>query len=33
MNCDKIKKYGITFSSVEDGLKRCAQDYGLYRPV
>lgn len=33
MNCDKAKQYGITFSSVEDGLKRCAQDYGLYRPV
>lgn len=33
MNCDKAKKHGITFSSVENGLKRCAQDYGLYRPV
>ena len=33
MNCDKAKKYGITFSSVEDGLKRCAEDYGLYRPA
>lgn len=30
MNCDKAQKYGITFSSVEDGLKKCAEDYGLY---
>ena len=29
MNCEKAKKYGITFSPVEDGLKRCAADYGL----
>ena len=27
MNCDKLKKYGITFQSVEDGLKTCAKDY------
>ena len=27
MNCDKARKYGINFSSVEDGLKRCANDY------
>ena len=27
MNCQKAKKYGITFSSVEDGLIRCARDY------
>ncbi len=27
MNCDKARKYGIIFSSVEDGLKRCVKDY------
>lgn len=27
MNCDKARKYGVVFSSVEDGLKRCAEDY------
>ena len=27
MNCEKAKKYGIKFSSVEDGLKKCAEDY------
>ena len=27
MNCDKARKYGVAFSSVEDGLKRCARDY------
>ena len=27
MNCDKARKYGVNFSSVEDGLKRCANDY------
>ena len=27
MNCDKARKYGVNFSSVEDGLKRCADDY------
>ena len=29
MNCDKAKKHGVIFSSVEDALKKCAQDYGL----
>ncbi len=29
MNCDKAKRCGITFSSVEDGLKKCAEDYGM----
>ena len=29
MNCDKARKYGVDFSSVENGLKRCAKDYGL----
>ena len=27
MNCEKAKKYGIRFQSVEDGLKSCANDY------
>jgi dTDP-4-dehydrorhamnose reductase len=27
MNCDKARQYGVIFSSVEDGLKRCAKDY------
>jgi dTDP-4-dehydrorhamnose reductase len=31
MNCDKARKYGVTFSSVEDGLKRCALDYNLIK--
>jgi dTDP-4-dehydrorhamnose reductase len=29
MNCEKTKKYGVEFSSVEDGLIKCAKDYGL----
>ncbi len=29
MNCEKAKKYGVNFSSVEDGLKRCLKDYDL----
>ena len=29
MNCSKAKKHGIAFSSVEDGLKRCAEDYDV----
>lgn len=29
VNCEKVKKHGIVFSSVEDGLKKCAKDYGL----
>ncbi|MBE6999655.1 MAG: NAD-dependent epimerase/dehydratase family protein [Ruminococcaceae bacterium] len=29
MNCEKARKYGITFSSVEEGLLRCARDHGL----
>lgn len=28
-NCEKARKYGVTFQSVEDGLKACAKDYGL----
>ena len=29
MSCDKAKKYGVVFNSVEDGLKKCAKDYGI----
>lgn len=29
MNCEKARRYGVEFSSVEDGLKKCAQDYNL----
>lgn len=29
MNCEKATKHGVIFSSVEDGLKKCARDYGL----
>ena len=29
MNCDKARKYGVVFRSVEDGLRLCAEDYGL----
>lgn len=29
MNCAKAKAFGVTFRSVEDGLKQCAQDYRL----
>ncbi|MBO5333255.1 MAG: sugar nucleotide-binding protein [Clostridia bacterium] len=29
MNCEKARKHGIVFSSVEDGLKKCAEDYKL----
>ena len=31
MNCEKAKKYGIEFSNVESGLKKCAEDYNLLR--
>ena len=27
MNCDKAKKQGVIFSTVEKGLVRCANDY------
>lgn len=27
MNCEKARKYGVEFSSVEDGLIKCAKDY------
>ena len=29
MSCSKARAYGIEFSEVSDGLKRCAWDYGL----
>lgn len=28
MNCEKARKYGVIFSSVEDGLKKCAKNNG-----
>lgn len=28
-NCEKARKYGVIFRSVEDGLKACAADYHL----
>lgn len=28
MNCEKARKYGVIFSSVEDGLEKCARDNG-----
>ncbi|MBQ8146494.1 MAG: sugar nucleotide-binding protein [Clostridia bacterium] len=31
MNCEKARKFGVIFSNVEDGLKKCAQDYGLIK--
>lgn len=31
MNCEKARKHGVVFSSVEDGLKACAKDYCLLR--
>ena len=27
MNCEKARKFGVNFQSVEDGLKECAEDY------
>lgn len=30
MNCEKARKYGVCFSDVMDGLKRCAEDYKKY---
>jgi len=29
MNCEKARKHGVIFQSVEDALKECAKDYGL----
>ena len=31
MNCGKATRYGVTFSNVLDGLKRCVDDYCLRR--
>ena len=31
MNCEKAKKFGVTFQSVENGLKGCAKDYNFLR--
>ena len=27
INCEKARKHGVDFSSVSDGLKKCAGDY------
>lgn len=32
MNCEKARRYGVTFSTVEAGLRQCAQDYGILNP-
>ena len=29
MNCSKAKKFGVEFSLAEEGLQRCAMDYGF----
>ena len=29
MNCEKARKLGVDFLSVEEGLKACARDYGV----
>jgi dTDP-4-dehydrorhamnose reductase len=29
MNCQKARKFGVTFQSVEEALKTCAKDYGF----
>ena len=31
MNCEKARKYGVVFRTVEDGLKMCAGDYKLLK--
>ena len=31
MNCEKARKHGVEFSSVEDGLAKCAKDYGVIK--
>ena len=31
MKCEKARKYGVDFSSVEKGLEKCAADYGLIK--
>lgn len=29
MNCEKARRYGVTFRNVECGLKQCAEDYAI----
>ncbi|MCR4738819.1 MAG: sugar nucleotide-binding protein [Lachnospiraceae bacterium] len=29
INCEKARKHGVLFSSVEDGLVKCLKDYGI----
>ena len=31
MNCEKARKYGVEFSAVENGLRKCAEDYRCIR--
>ena len=31
MNCQKARNYGVIFSTVEDGLEKCARDYGYIK--
>ena len=31
MNCDKARRGGVVFNSAENGLLRCAEDYGLLK--
>lgn len=31
MNCEKARKYGVDFPSVEEGLRLCARDYRLLK--
>lgn len=33
MNCEKAKRFGIEFQSVENGLKQCANEYKLILPL
>lgn len=31
MDCSKARSFGVVFSSVEDGLEKCARDYGFIK--
>ena len=31
MNCEKARKYGVIFRTVENGLKECAKDYNFLK--
>ena len=31
MRCEKAGRYGVKFSTVEDGLARCAKDHGVIK--